>query len=338
MRHKIVIPLALIGIVIIFIISGIVGFEDIIREILKSDISYLFIFLLIQILMIFLWALKWRVMLIHYDVSFKNVLLTSSFGYLMNNLTPIGGAGGEPFRAYLLARVDKISTENSMASVILDLFSEVLLIIVLLFFAISFLLKFGIPWVIGIFLGIIGIILLVISVVVISLMINKNFSLRMIQRVIGISKRLPIIKNHAMDAEKRIDEILANFLDAMKKTMANIYILWTGIFIALIIRFISIFRMYLIFKMLGTDVPLMTIFIVQISTTAIVFLSFLPGALGIWEGISTWLFTFFNIAAPTAMAAILIERIFSYWIGSLIGLISTMYLGATYYLKKYFRE
>jgi uncharacterized protein (TIRG00374 family) len=80
---------------------------------------------------------------------------------------------------------------------------------------------------------------------------------------------------------------------------------------------------------------LQTILIVKVGTIIIGFLSITPGAVGIWEGVSTWLFSLYDIPLSTATAAVFIERLFSYWIGNLIGFLALAYLGASYLLEKY---
>jgi uncharacterized protein (TIRG00374 family) len=150
-------------------------------------------------------------------------------------------------------------------------------------------------------------------------------------------KKVPVdfLREHAIDAEKRVDRIIENFNDSMHKTMADKSILASGILLSSIIWFLYFFQTYIIFQFIGYPVAFETILIVKIATIVIGFLSITPGAVGIWEGISTWLFSLYSIPASTAAAAVFIERLFTFWIGSFIGFLAMAYLGASYLLEKY---
>jgi len=169
------------------------------------------------------------------------------------------------------------------------------------------------------------------------LFVKQEYSHRLIMLVIGLLKKVPLkmLRNHALDAEKRVDAIIRNFNDAMRKSMTDKTVVVTGIAISTLIWVIYIFQTYVIFLMLGYPVPLQTILIVKIVAITIGFISITPGGVGVWEGFSAWLFSLYAIPLSTATAAVFIERLFSFWIGSFIGFLALAYLGAGYLLKKY---
>ena len=337
--HKFVL-LFLAGLLIVGCVLYWAGTEDVYNQVLKLSFTYFLLFLAVQIAMMVLWALKWWIILRQHKISFWRLLPVSFFGYLMNNLSPMTMAGGEAFRAYMLGRVEKISTEDSAASVVIDLFLEVFPLMIMIVLSIFIVLTYDIPYIIAVILGLAGLFVLAVLLFILVLIVNERVSHLLITHAIRLMCCIPIsfLRNHALDAKTRIDKILVNFQKTLRTSVKDNTVLFFGVIIASIIWFLSILRMYLIFQMLGVEIPLSAIVMVRVVITALTFLSVIPGGLGIWEGGSTWFYSLFGIAAPVAMAATLIERLFSFWIGSAIGFAATVYLGATKIVKKYLDE
>ncbi|HHQ44975.1 MAG TPA: flippase-like domain-containing protein [Candidatus Altiarchaeales archaeon] len=330
--------LVLLGFLIIFGVMFKVGFTSVLRQVLGMGFGWFLIFLGIQAVMMFLWALKWRVVLLDYDISFKRILPVSFMGYFMNSMTPMGMAGGEPVRAYVLGKTEDISVEDSAASVIVDLFLEIFPLLFLILLAIYYVVSFDV--------GVLAFTLLLASAIAIScflafillLVVNEGLANLIVGKSVGLAARIPVkfLKNHALDAKKRMDEIRFNFRCAMKSAMFNKKILFFGTIISSVIWFLNILRVYLIFQMLGVELSIPVLVVTRITVVAVSFASIIPGAVGLWEGSTTWIFSVFGILPATAMAAALIERFFSYLIANIIGFISASYLGYSNLGGKYF--
>ncbi|MFH1404132.1 MAG: flippase-like domain-containing protein [Candidatus Altiarchaeota archaeon] len=336
-RHRFIV-LFFFGVLIVMSLVLWVGFWEVLRDLAFMNLKYFMILLCIQFVMMFLWAVKWSIVLRHSKASFRKILPVSFVGYLINNLTPISMAGGEPIRAYLLSRVDDISTEDSAASVIVDLFLEVfpLLGLVLLGIGLSFMYNVSVG--VALLLGVAGLFILFVSAVIMTLFVNERISLRMIEVTLGLIERIPVgfLRDHAKDAKTRIDDIIGNFMSSMRKTMMDWRIITVGVLVSTLNQMLWIFRMYIIFNMMmGLNLPWDVVLIGRITVAAASFASIIPGGLGIWEGVGTWVYSMFGVAASSAMAANLVERLFSYWIGSAIGLAAAAYLGVTEYIKRY---
>lgn len=340
MGYKFVV-LFLAGVAFLFGLVYVVGLDDVLAELSEFSLEDFAILFAIQVLLMTLYAFKWFVVLRHMNVSFRSVLPVSFVGYLVNNLTPVSGAGGEPVRAYILPKVDKnISTEKAAASVIVDLLLEISPLLLLIVLTIILTVKNHFSNQIALILGVIGLFLMGFFFAIMNLSMNKQFSRNSIQAIIKFTARIPVsfLREHALDAEKRLENIFSNFHDAMRETMTNNFILFSSTILSAVIWCISLLRVYLIFLMLGIKIPLLTLLIVRVTLVAVGFLPLLPGGIGTWEGASTWLYSFFGISAPAAMAATLMERLFSFWIGSLIGLFATAYLGLGYVLDKFIKN
>lgn len=330
--------LFLLGVLIVLGVFVYSGPDEVVRDLLKFNLKYFVLLLFIQLFLMFLWAVKWRVVLKYSKVSFKNVLAVSFAGYFANNLTPINMAGGEPVMAYLLPKVDgNINIERSAASVIVNTFLTVFPVFGLILLAIILGFSYDIPMELALFLFVGGCVVAFVFFSVFLLFVREEYSRRLITLTIGFLKKFPLgfLREHALDAEKRIDGIIGDFNDAMRETMTDKSIIVLGVSLSTLIWLIYLFQTYLIFNLIGFPVPMRTILIVKVVAIIIGFLSITPGAVGIFEGLTAWLFSLYNIPLPTATAAILIERLFSFWIGSFIGFLAMVYLGASYILEKY---
>jgi len=334
--------LFLLGIGIIAGISWFIGIRDIISEVSKLSFEWFLALLGIQLLILVLLAVKWQIVLHKTKVSFLNTLKASFVGYLANNITPIGIAGGEPVRAYLLHKIDKISIERSFASVVVDLFLHIFPLLFLIAIALIFAVKVGasvnislfgatIKVAITIVLAIAAILLVSGFSAVIGLLLNKRYSMKIILFFIKILLKIPYLRNveSIRTAESRIDGIVSKFRKSLRM-FANKFTLFFGTIVSLTIWLLSVFRMYLIFLALGFSSPnlLLIVLIVQLTVIAISSVPALPGAVGIWEGSSIALFALFGIGAALAAAVTIIDRVFSFWISSLIGGVSSVYVGA----------
>ena len=188
-------------------------------------------------------------------------------------------------------------------------------------------------------LGIAGLAVFLILGFILLIIINEKVSEMIIHQTLRLFRIIPIkfLQDHATDAQTRIDKIIHNFQKTMHTSVTDKKTMLTGLTIASLIWVLNILRMYYILHMLGYTLPITTLIVIRVGVVALTFVSIFPGGLGLWEGGSTWLYTIFDLPAPTALAATLIERLFSFWIGSTIGLAATIYIGATHMLKKYFQ-
>ncbi len=325
-NHKFI-TLFLAGIGIIIGILYFIGIKDILYEASKLRIEYLAILLLIEFTILFVWAFKWKIILRESDVFFKNIFSTYLLGILMNNLTPVGIAGGEPFRAYVLSKVDKISIEKSFASVTTDLFLCIPPIFVISIVAIFFVFSYGMSSNIALLLVMISFLLFITFLVTMAIFLNKNFSMKIIKLFLGITSKIPFLKSRATNAYSRIDHILDEFHETIMENMRDKYILTVGTLLSGLAWFLTLFRTYVLFKMLNIPISFPEVIIVQITVITVSFLPVLPGALGVWEGTSIALYTGLGISPASAAAATIIDRFIGFWIPAVFGVIATIHLG-----------
>lgn len=328
MRRRLI--LFLISIALIAWILYIVGFYDVVNAILSIPLDYLLLLLLIQFVIMLLSAIKWRLILRHSKISFKNLLASTFLGYLVNNITPIGLAGGEPVKAYTLAKTEGIPIEKSFASVLVDLFLEIFPIFLLSGIAIFLIILYRIPIEIAAILGIVASVLLIFFVLSITLVINEKFSLRIIELFIDVISRFSFLKDKAERLRSEIDDICARFHDAIRTHMLDNYTLFIGTLISISGWSLKLLRVYVIFIAVGIKIPISTLIIVEAVVIALSFIPILPGSLVIWEGTSIVLFVL--LGAPVGVTLVkattvtMSDRILFYLIPSILGVFGAVYL------------
>jgi len=181
--------LALIGGILYY-----VGFEDTIGVMLSIPPSCFVFLLLLQLFTMFMSAVKWRVVLRRFRVSFRNLLAATFVGYFINNVTPIGIAGGEPVKAYLLSKKEKIPSEAVFSSVVVDLFLEIIPIFLLSAIAIFLIVSKGISLEIAVVIFAASLALMFLFTLSLTLAVNKEYSMKIIDAVLGVLSKIPYIR------------------------------------------------------------------------------------------------------------------------------------------------
>lgn len=320
----------LAGILVVGGIMYLVGFDETVAVMLTIPLQYIVLLLAIQFAMIIISAAKWRFILRKTKVSFRNLLASTTVGYLVNNLTPFALVGGEPVKAYTLSKSEGISPEKSLASVIVDLFLEIFPIFLLSGLAMFLIILYGIPVEIAVVLGFAALILVVLFFLSITLVTNEGFTLKVIGWFIKVISRVPFLKKRAAYLRSEVDAVCSRFHNAVKEHLLDNTTLFFGTLISLCGWFLRLLRVYVIFRAIGIDISLSVLVIVQAVAVVLSFFPLLPGALGIWEGANIALFVLLGasdgVTPVKATTVTLIDRFLFYWIPSLLGVFGALYL------------
>lgn len=323
--------LFLLSIVFIAGILYYVGFDETVGVMLRIQPAYFLLLLALQLFTMCLSAVKWRLILRHVKVSFKNLLAATFVGYFINNITPIGLAGGEPVKAYLLSKKERIAPEKAFSSVVVDLFLEIIPIFLLSSVAIFLIISNGISIEIAMVIIAASLVLLLLFILSLTLAINKEYSLKIIGVLLCSLSRLPYMKDRADKLQSEVEEIYGKFNKAMKEQMLDNYILFFGTCISVTVWCLRLLRVYIIFLAIGIKIPLSTLIIVQAFAIVVTFIPISPGALGIWEGTNIALFVLLGgpvgVTAVKATTVTMIDRIIFYIFPTVLGILSAMWLG-----------
>lgn len=322
-----------VGICLIILLFGTVDLRDMKDKLMERPLPellyYIALLLVLQVTSMVLSAVKWRIVLRNSAVSMKNIIPATFVGHLLNNITPVGLAGGEPIRAYILYKKEKISMSIAASSVIVDLFLEIFPLFFLIILSLLVVITSGISLEVAAALLVILFALIVLFIVAVSLVYHKKYSLVFIKVIIEAVDRLPFFKRYSPRMRNNVDVIVDKFNKAMRLHMLDKEIIVMGTTVSMCNWILRVMRLYLSFIALGITVQLDTVLIVEIVVSTIAFLPLLPGALGIWEWSSVELFGILDssILREYATMGTMLNRMFFYLVPCIIGAISAVYLG-----------
>lgn len=316
---------------LVFTILILAGINDVINTLKRTNLWILALTIVIQIFVYLLWALRWKIILDKMDQSPKfinvlGILMTSIFG---NNITP-GSIGGEPLRAYVLKEYNDTPFEVGLASTMADRVFEILPFLLMSILAVFALLS----WYLDILSKIFLIILILVTIFGFSLVIyagiNKSVSEKIALKILGwvhpLVERMTQKKYNLDKLKKKAIYYIDNFNSSFTMIVEN-RLFFAGAFLALLTWGLDLSNSYLAFVAIGITPPLapfITIFTIAILLS---FLPLLPGSLGITEIIMIALFVPVGITADHVIAASAIERIASYILPTIAGLLTAIYYG-----------
>ena len=95
-----------ISILILLVMLYFVGIDDVINALKIANLSLIGLAIATQIFTYFLYTIRWKVLndIADLNAGIFKLLPMVLVGLAVNNITPSGRGGGEPVRAYILAR------------------------------------------------------------------------------------------------------------------------------------------------------------------------------------------------------------------------------------------
>ena len=328
MKSKKIIVFFIIGLIIMGILLYFVGIEDVIKALEKSNLWFVLLAIVIQIFTYFLYTLRWHIINRAADMSLgiKKLLPMVLVSLAVNNITPSGRGGGEPVRAYLLAKEGNYKFEDTFASVIADRSFDTfpfLLLSILTIIGIIFSFSLDVTLVAILVICVVGITIAV--AILIYICINEAFGVKITGWVIRIVRRF--YKKYDEDTEKRIVEAVVSFQSTMNLLLRDRTILCYALPLSFVIWFFEILRVYAVFLAFGAAVSPIVIGEVFIIASLVGMVPLLPGGLGAVDGIMILLYSNAGITASISAAATVVERLISFWMTTFIGLICMMMFG-----------
>jgi uncharacterized protein (TIRG00374 family) len=327
MKYKTTIFLA-IGILIMAVMLYFIGVDQIIEALKLANFWFILAAILVQILTYYLFALRWSFINKIAKISIKvtDLLPMVLVGMGINNITPSGRGGGEPVKAYILSKYTNNSYESSFATVVadraLDTIPFLILAIITIFLMI---LQFNLDFLI------ITILIATVFIVTIAfiLLIYMSVNQKIVKKIIPFMLRIIRIfyKKDPEKLEKRIKGAVYGFQSTMKLMLKDKDVLYKALPLSFIIWGSEILRVYLIFLAFGAQVSPVLITEVFIISCLIGMIPLLPGGLGAVDGMMILLFTSTGISSSISAATTVIERLISFWMTTITGLVLLPYYG-----------
>lgn len=317
---------------LIFAISFLIGFNDIIDVLKKASWQLILLSFVLEGAIIIVWTLRWKIILDVVDEAPKfSTLLVMLFASLFgNNITP-SAAGGEPLRAYLLREVEGTPFEIGFASSTADRVFEFLPFVLISILSAVFILGWNIP----LFTKFIVSVMIIFSMTLFGILLytglNKEVTLRI---VIRLAKSvypffIRVAKNPLSFGEvvEKLSFYINRFSGGFKTALKDKKVFVIGFFLSFVMWGLDMLRMYVCFISIGSYPPISPLIIIYTVGILISLLPLLPGAWGIREATLIALFAVVGVSADIVVAASLIDRLGSYIIPTIIGALAAIYYG-----------
>ena len=319
-----------ISILILAVMLYFVGINQVINALKVANSGIIVLAILTQVFTYFLYTLRWKILnnIADIDVSIRKLIPMVLVGLAVNNITPSGRGGGEPVRAYILAREKNYPMEDTFATVVadraLDTFPFIVLAVITI---IAMILYFDIAsWLITVMiLAVIAIV--AILLILIYMCINPNFGNRVEGWILNLVRKF--YKKNNDEFESKIHEVIFGFQNTMKGLISNKKVLYYTIPLSFLIWIFEIIRVYFVFLAFGANVNFIVIGEVFIVASLVGMIPLLPGGLGAVDGLMIVFYTSAGVSASISAAATVIERLISFWMATIIGLVILPYYGSS---------
>jgi uncharacterized protein (TIRG00374 family) len=279
----------------------------------------------IYFLSVAVWATRWQAALSFIDcrISFGARYLILCATIFLNNITPGGTVGGDPFgRIYMLHKLENRSYSSGMASIIGE---HVLTpLVVVSFLMAGLLLRFGDGSLrLSLILAAVWALAALGAVFIPRLFFKKRIALngisRITSRVLGWFGKRETVREIVENVEAFYSSSYAT-IDKLRK------ILLVGS-LTLLLMALDVFLIYTVFLALGYHPSISMLLVASSFPTIVGLIPFLPGGLVLIEGSLISVFALFGVPLALAMAATVIVRGISFVLSTIVGAGVFSYLG-----------
>ncbi|PKP59456.1 MAG: hypothetical protein CVT88_05465 [Candidatus Altiarchaeales archaeon HGW-Altiarchaeales-1] len=320
--NKQTIALFVMGIIILIILLSLIGIDKIWNAMSKLDVRILLFLIGLQVFIIFLHTLRWAVVLYdkmkNKEISFTSLFLATSVGLFSGNIVPAGSVVSEPIRAYILSKLDNFPMAKSFGSAIINLNLEILPVLLFISIALYFVLADEISPYIALLLIIAAIVVGILSLVSFLSIVDTKRALKIANFLLNLFSKFSFLKERMSGIKNKINSIVSEFHDGAKYGL-NLKIFGLGTIISFIIWFFSFLRLYIVFIAIGYNIDIAVFVAVLVVVLIISYIPTLPGGIGIWEVSSIGLYTLLGVPSEYAAAAVIVDRLISYWFVCLFG-------------------
>ena len=320
-----------VSVLILAIMLWFVGIDQVIAALKIANPYIIALAIATQVFTYFLYTWRWQILnkLAGMDVSIKKLLPMVLVGLAVNNITPSGRGGGEPVRAYLLAKSDDdYHFEDSFATVVADRALDTFPFVVLAAITIASMalfFNFDLWLLVVMVLAVIAIV--AVLIILIYMCINPKFGSRVEGWIIGLVRRFN--KKNSESFENQIHDSIVGFQDTMRMLISNKRGLVVTLTLSFVIWIFEIIRVYMVFLAFGANVNPIVIGEVFIVACLVGMIPLLPGGLGAIDGLMIVFYSAAGIPASVSAAATVIERLISFWMTTIIGMVLMPYYGSS---------
>ena len=324
----------LISILILIVMLHFVGIKEVINTLKMANLWFIGLAIVLQVFTYYLYALRWKILnnMANIKSSIPKLFPMVLVGLAVNNITPSGRGGGEPVRAYLLSREEDYPMEETFAAVVadraLDTFPFVFLAI-LTIIGMTLYFDFDLWLIIVMVLAVIAIVLILLVLIYMS--INHDFGKRVDGWITGLVRRF--YKKNSEEFEEKIHNVISGFQETMNMMVRNRKVLYYALPLSFVIWIFEILRVYCVFLAFGSSVNIIVIGEVFILACLVGMIPLLPGGIGAIDSIMIIFYSAAGISASVSAAATVVERLISFWMTTIIGVVILPYYGSSVLTK-----
>ena len=164
-------------------------------------------------------------------------------------------------------------------------------------------------------------------ILLIYMSVNPKFGKKVDNWIIGLIRRF--YKKNSMELEQKVHTVINGFQDTMKLVISDKRILHHALPLSFVIWVFEILRVYIVFLAFGAHVSPVIIGEVFIMASLIGMIPLLPGGLGAVDGVMILFYSTAGITPSLSAAATVIERLISFWLATVIGMLILPHYGSS---------
>jgi len=325
----------LLSIVLLIYVINIIGTQSIAVTLNLLDVSTIALVLSIMVLYGLIDCFKWSVLLARIKkIDFFRLVPVYFAGELFNALTPGAKSGGEVLKAHYTSRIFSIPQSKVYATILLDRSIIMFVFFILLLFSSVYTVLFlDVPSIVfEIFRFVVGLAAFLSFVIII---INRKIGKRRHETLFKLLnfvyhfKPLEMIRKRFETYkmfEEFVMEIFLEFSESLKLLAAHRKGVAANVIFSSLIFSLVFIKAKVIFLGLGYDIGIIPIIIVVTLSSAVSYIVFTPGGVGITEIVLISLYVAVGVDPHVAATVALIDR-GAYYITSFgIGYIASVYM------------
>ena len=319
-----------ISLLILAVMLYLVGIDQVIDALKYARLEFIGLAVAMQVFTYYLYTLRWKIIngMVDINVGIKKLIPMVLVSLAVNNITPSGRGGGEPVRAYILSREENYPMDQTFATVVadraLDTFPFVVLaVLTIAAMALSF--QFD-TWLLVLMVAAV-IAIVIILAVLIYMSVKPSFGTRVEGWIVGLLRRF--YKKNSQALEDKVHNAVEGFQKTMRMVISDRNVLYYALPLSFVIWIFEILRVYCVFLAFGAFVSPVVIGEVFILASLAGMIPLLPGGIGAVDSIMIIFYSAAGITASVSAAATVVERLISFWMTTIIGILVLPYYGSS---------
>ncbi len=306
----------ILSIVLLLLLIIWIGPFNILKALETADWWFILLAAIIHLVVVWIRSLRWG-FIIDQTREFKKNFIVKTIGLFAGNFSPMKSAG-EVLNAVAGKKINQISLSEGLSAGLTERFFDLAIAGSLLIIAGLFLPKIRLIAILG------GALSLTIMFLVYLINWREGSGVWLYDKIHPLISKLPI-REEVLD---NLYDKLINGLQGMigyANSFSNFKNLSFVFILSLLSWLLECVRLYVVFYAFHVEIDFVAIIIIFLLANVIGVISALPGGIGSIEISLTGLFVLFGVPSAMAGSITLIDRLVSFWLVNIIGIIFSAY-------------